>query len=223
VIADLALVAMALILLEKVADGDFKMVYYNADGSESTMCGNGGRCITQFAYDLGMHQLNYRFLAIDGWHNSSIEDHVIRLQMIDVDQVLDLGDAHVLNTGSPHYVKFVNDLKHHAVQQEGAAIRYNEVYKQQGINVNFVETNNEDTISVRTYERGVEAETFSCGTGVTAAAIVCAHNERGFNRIEVRTLGGHLAVEYDKINDHHFQNIWLCGPAKFVFEGKLKI
>jgi diaminopimelate epimerase len=129
----------------------------------------------------------------------------------------------VLNTGSPHLIKFTDDVNKINVAEEGKKIRYSEAYAKEGINVNFVQTLDDTTIFVRTYERGVENETLSCGTGVTAASLVSAHNERGFNRIEVRTRGGDLAVEFDKIDDDNFENIWLCGPAECTFEGKIEM
>jgi len=131
------------------------------------------------------------------------------------------GDA-ILDTGSPHYIKSVNNIKGMNVYKEGREIRNSRQFAKEGINVNFVEQK-EDSIAVRTYERGVEDETFSCGTGVTAAALVFAHNERGYNRVSVETLGGNLAVEFDKVDDNHFQNIWLCGPATFVFRGEIEL
>jgi diaminopimelate epimerase len=216
--------ADGLMLLNKHATLDFEMKYYNADGNESSMCGNGGRCLVQFAYKLGIHKNEYHFEAIDGLHEASIDDKDwVRLKMKDVDNVLDEGNEFVLDTGSPHYVQMVTDIKNMKVKEHGAAIRYSDDYKQMGINVNFVETMDEDSIFVRTYERGVEDETMSCGTGVTAAALVCAHNDRGFNRIEVHTLGGHLAVEFNKHDETHFDDIWLCGPALFVYDGKIQI
>jgi diaminopimelate epimerase len=129
----------------------------------------------------------------------------------------------VLDTGSPHFVKFVTDLENVDVVESGRDIRESKQYANEGINVNFVETINEYTISVRTYERGVEDETLSCGTGVTAAALVAAHNNRGFNRVEVITPGGKLSVEFEKIGDTSFENIWLCGPATFVFKGEIEV
>jgi diaminopimelate epimerase len=129
----------------------------------------------------------------------------------------------ILNTGSPHYVKPSADLAEMNVFEEGKAIRYSDDFKKEGINVNFVESGEEGHISVRTYERGVENETLSCGTGVTASAIVFAREGIGFNRIEVSTLGGDLAVEFDKISDTQFENIWLCGPAMYVFKGIINL
>jgi diaminopimelate epimerase len=145
---------------------DFEMKYYNADGREGSMCGNGGRCIVKFAYSSGLHKEFYHFLAADGEHEAEIDlNGWIRLKMNDVSKVASDGAEFVLNTGSPHIVKFVNDLDEYLVTEEGKEIRYNETYKEDGINVNFVETINDHTIFVRTYERGVEAETWSCGTG----------------------------------------------------------
>lgn len=215
--------ADGLMLLNSLEGYDFEMKYYNADGNESSMCGNGGRCLTRFAYDMGIHRTTYHFLAIDGDHDAEMGEHGwIRLKMKDVDEVNDYhGDA-VLNTGSPHYIKSVQNIMELDVFHEGRNIRNSKDFITTGINVNFVEPDKKHII-VRTYERGVEDETFSCGTGVTAAAIVFAHNEKGFNRVEVKTKGGNLAVEFDKISDHEFRNVWLCGPAEFVYKGEINI
>jgi len=201
------------------------MKYYNADGNESSMCGNGGRCMVQFAYDVGWRKSEYRFTAVDGEHEAAIEDNGwIDLKMKDVDKV-EISSFHdyILDTGSPHYVKPVADVWNHDVVKEGWEIRYSKRFAKNGINVNFVETGNEENIFVRTYERGVEDETLSCGTGVTAAALVFAHNDNGFNRVEVKTPGGNLAVEFDKIGETSFRNILLCGPAVFAFKGEVEI
>ena len=203
---------------------DFEMKYYNSDGKISTMCGNGGRCMIKFAFDLGMHHYTYRFIAADGEHEAEIDNNQeIRLKMSDVNEV-ELDDAHaILNTGSPHYVKHVNDMNKINVVENGKSIRESKPFAEEGINVNFVETLDSDSIFVRTYERGVEDETLSCGTGVTAAALVSAHNERGFNRVEVKTPGGNLSVEFNKTGETTYKDIWLCGPAMFVFKGEIDI
>lgn len=201
---------------------DFEMKYYNADGRESSMCGNGGRCIIRFAIDLGIHQFTYRFWAPDGEHEAEIDNHnKIRLKMHDVKQIEDHDNYIIINTGSPHFVKFANDVMNIDVVETGRDIRNSKSFQKEGINVNFVESTGEDSILVRTYERGVEDETLSCGTGVTAAALVSAHNSRGFNRVEVTTPGGNLSVEFTKLSDSEFENIWLCGPAEFVFRGEV--
>jgi diaminopimelate epimerase len=215
--------ADGLMLLNKKEGYDFEMVYYNADGNPSSMCGNGGRCLVKFAQAMGINKLTYRFLAIDGGHEAEIEDDkTVRLKMKDVHEVNHHSTYTTLNTGSPHYVKFVNDLAAMNVAEAGKNIRYNPHFAAEGINVNFVETTGQDDIFVRTYERGVEDETMSCGTGVTAASLMSAHNERGFNRVEVRTPGGFLSVEFYKESDHHFRDIWLCGPAIFVYKGEIE-
>ncbi|NIM34568.1 MAG: diaminopimelate epimerase [Hydrotalea flava] len=213
--------ADGLMLLSHNKDFDFEMVYYNADGKESTMCGNGGRCLVQFAYDIGLKKEKYHFKAIDGPHEAHFEKNGwVDLLMKNVDTIERYYGDFLVNTGSPHYIKTVTDIANYEVFKEGRAIRFSKDFEKEGINVNFVEVTDADTITVRTYERGVENETLSCGTGVTAAALVFAHNEAGFNRIEVNTLGGKLAVEFDKLGET-FTNIWLCGPATFVFKGEI--
>lgn len=202
---------------------DFTMKYYNSDGLEGSMCGNGARCMVRFAYDLGIHRNSYHFLAADGSHEAELDiNGMVRLKMRDVNTVENIVQDYVLDTGSPHYVKFIENVKQFDVTREGKAIRNGKRYVKDGINVNFVETMNEHTIYVRTYERGVEAETYSCGTGVTASALMAAHNEVGFNQVNVQTLGGKLSVEYDKVDDNTFRNIWLNGPAEFVFRGQFE-
>ncbi|RYY39878.1 MAG: diaminopimelate epimerase [Chitinophagaceae bacterium] len=216
--------ADGLMLLNRREGFDFEMKYYNSDGRESSMCGNGGRCLVKFAADLGLAQTNYHFIAIDGPHEASIElDGTVALKMADVSEIIHDGNDFVLNTGSPHYVHLTTDVMHKDMVRIGREIRNSGPYVQEGINVNFVEQTEEaDEIIVRTYERGVEDETLSCGTGVTAAALVCAHNENGFNRVEVRTKGGPLAVEFDKDGDN-YTDVWLIGPAVRVFEGTIDL
>lgn len=216
--------ADGLMLLNNLAGYDFEMKYYNADGRESSMCGNGGRCLVKFAQDMGIMRSNYKFLAIDGEHEASINmDGIISLKMKDVNSIEYHRSHFILDTGSPHYVEIMTNLLDFDVVRRGREIRYSPEFEKEGINVNFVEQDDEpDKIIVRTYERGVEDETLSCGTGVTAAALVCHHNDNGFNRVEVKTPGGHLSVEYDKIQDH-YRNIWLNGPVEKVFDGTIEI
>jgi diaminopimelate epimerase len=213
------------LMLLNLKDGyDFEMKYYNADGNESSMCGNGGRCLVKFAGSNGIHRSVYKFIAVDGEHEAEIEtDGTVSLKMGDVNDVLDHDSYSILNTGSPHFVKFAADIMNVDVVETGREIRYSKEFAKEGINIDFVERQGEDSIYVRTYERGVEDETMSCGTGVTAAALVNAHNQVGFNTVEVITPGGKLSVEFEKIDDKHFQNIWLCGPAEFVFRGEIEI
>ena len=215
--------ADGLMLLNPKEGYDFEMIYFNSDGREASMCGNGGRCLVKFAHDIGIRKNDYRFMAVDGAHDAHIDDKGwINLKMQDVSKIdHNRGDA-ILNTGSPHYIRPVNDIRGLNVYKEGREIRNSREFAKEGINVNFVEQK-DDFIVVRTYERGVEDETFSCGTGVTAAALVFAHNDRGFNRVDVETLGGKLAVEFDKMGEEHFENIWLCGPATFVYKGEIEL
>ena len=216
--------ADGLMLLNLHPQYDFEMKYFNADGRESSMCGNGGRCLTKFANDVDLTETTYRFIAIDGEHEANINtDGNVALKMNDVDNIKVEHGNYILNTGSPHFVTIETDVMHVDVCKKGREIRYSNEFKEEGININFVEqTEFADKIIVRTYERGVEDETFSCGTGVTAAALVCHHNNNGFNRVEVKTKGGVLSVEYDK-NENSYTNIWLSGPAEKVFEGTIEI
>jgi len=216
--------ADGLMLLGKKEGYDFEMVYYNADGNESSMCGNGGRCLVKFASDRGIFKSTYHFIAIDGEHLAEIDTHgTVSLQMQDVNAVAFHKTFAVLNTGSPHFVKFATNVPEIDVFTTGNEIRYSKEFAPDGINVNFVESINDNSIFVRTYERGVENETLSCGTGVTAAALLSAHNEKGFNTVIVKTPGGNLRVKYDRIDEQHFENIWLCGPAVFVFKGEIEV
>ncbi|NGM62395.1 diaminopimelate epimerase [Sphingobacterium sp. SGG-5] len=212
--------ADGLMLLQDKKNFDFEMLYYNADGREGSMCGNGGRCIVAFARDLGIIAHKADFLAVDGTHRATIADNQVNLGMVDVHEIHRDGDAYVLNTGSPHYVKMVEDLRHYPVYNEGYAIRNNETYQEKGINVNFVEKEN-DGYFVRTFERGVENETLACGTGATAAAIAMAlqENRTGALEVPIRVLGGQLSISFTQEGDH-FRNVFLKGPADLVFEGK---
>ena len=215
--------ADGLMLLNSSEYYDFEMVYYNADGNEGSMCGNGGRCLVQFAFDRGIVRDKYKFIATDGAHEAFFSEGWVNLKMKDVSEVYKHMGYFVLNTGSPHYVKPTNDVKELNVYEEGRSIRYSDEFKEEGINVNFVERLDEDRIVVRTYERGVENETLSCGTGVTASALLFAQDGLDFNRINVTTLGGELAVEFNKISENIFEDIWLCGPATFVFKGTIVV
>ncbi len=216
--------ADGLMLLNNKEGFDFEMKYFNSDGKEGSMCGNGARCILKFASMLGIKKSSYNFTAVDGIHEAEIDlNGEIRLKMNDVDGVEDFSNHYVLDTGSPHYVKTTADVMQVDVVAEGRAIRNSKEFAAEGINVNFVETLDEDRIYVRTYERGVEDETLSCGTGVTAAALISAHNDNGFNRVEVKTTGGRLSVEFEKLSDNQFTNIWLCGPAEMVYKGEINL
>ena len=211
--------ADGLMLLQSKENYDFEMIYYNADGREGSMCGNGGRCIVAFAHDLGIITDSTAFLAVDGIHHASLSNDLVNLQMIDVSEFGRDGDAYVLQTGSPHYVSFVTNLKEKNVFQDGFSIRNNATYAKEGINVNFIEKE-EDGYFLRTFERGVEDETYACGTGATAAAMAVALQAdlQGNINIPIRVLGGQLYVSFHK-DGHNFTDVFLKGPAQFVFEG----
>ena len=211
--------ADGLILLENLEGHDFNMIYFNADGRQSSMCGNGGRCITAFANELRIVSQQAKFNAIDGLHLSMIlNDGDVSLQMQDVTDIAFENDHYVLNTGSPHFVAFVEDVDDIDVKVLGANIRYSAKYKDEGINVNFVEESEEGLI-VATYERGVEDETLSCGTGVTAAALAFAKKNKVKDVVNIQTKGGHLKVSFETEDFVKFENIFLIGKAEKVFEG----
>lgn len=215
--------ADGVMLLQNAEGADFEMVYYNADGGESSMCGNGGRCMINFAKSIGIEKERYRFKAADGMHEGYVEDEIVYLKMGDVKNVSLSPVYCLLNTGSPHYVQFVSDTGKIKIREEGAAIRYSEPFKEEGVNVNFVQMLGSG-IRIRTYERGVEDETLSCGTGVTAAAIALAaqnNYEDGHYDIPVETMGGKLVVSFDKKGKEEFENVWLIGPGAFVFAGEV--
>ncbi|HMX39466.1 MAG TPA: diaminopimelate epimerase [Saprospiraceae bacterium] len=218
-----------LILLQLHPDYDFEMIYFNADGRESTLCGNGGRCIAAFAKHLSLVQDECRFLAIDGPHEARLSTRSpllewVELHMSDLPSSLRENEDFVLDTGSPHYVRFVPTVDGLDMVAEGRAVRYAERFRQAGINVNLVSAEPSDGLRIRTYERGVEDETLACGTGVTAAALA-AHLYRGLPagraEVPVWARGGDLAVRYTAHPDGSFTDIWLCGPAARVFEGEI--
>lgn len=212
--------ADGLILLENDQAADFKMVYYNADGNESSMCGNGGRCIVAFAKELGIINGQTVFEAVDGMHEATVKDGIVSLKMQDVDDIKNFGNYVFMNTGSPHHVQFAKELEKLDVKTEGARLRYGK-YGKSGSNINFVNKVDTDIFAVRTYERGVEDETLSCGTGVTAVALAMNYlGETNANAVTLKTEGGDLNVSFVR-NGDRFENIYLTGPAKLVFKGKI--
>ena len=212
--------ADGLILIEDAEGFDFRMKYFNADGAEGSMCGNGGRCAVQFAADLGIFAGEARFIAVDGPHHSRIEQDQVFLRMKDVSGIEALEDGYFLDTGSPHLVKFVDQWDNLDVKADGAKLRYSDFWKKRGgVNVNFVQVMDANTVKVRTYERGVEDETYSCGTGVTAAAIVSHLYKATGTDLRIITLGGDLRVSFH--TGPVISEIVLCGPAKQVFSGQL--
>lgn len=221
--------ADGLMLLEPSEKHHFKMVYFNSDGRESSMCGNGGRCITAFAHKLGLFENECTFEAIDGLHKA-IQQHEseVKLEMIDVNSLEQISaNEFYLNTGSPHYVVNNCDLKNLNLITEAHKIRYNNRFKEEGTNVNFISGGPKpNQLQIRTYERGVENETLACGTGVTAAAIAFAVHtktiQNGHNSYSIQAVGGDLTVDFH-FDSKHFTNIWLTGPATFVFKGSITI
>jgi diaminopimelate epimerase len=231
--------ADGLMLIEKHPELDFNLVYYNRDGSQS-LCGNGSRAAVQMAASLGMMNGKTKFNAYDGTHVAEIlPAGIIKLKMNDVSKVQQLGEDFFMNTGSPHFIRFVKNIRQYPVFEEGRKIRYSDSYKPDGTNVNFVELLPDNTIFVRTYERGVEDETLSCGTGVVASALA-ASLKNYTSPVKVKTLGGDLSVEFSSKQSHDtsplsavqsdltssgstFRDIFLVGPAKLVFEGDLEL
>jgi diaminopimelate epimerase len=214
--------ADGLILISLHDEFDFEMMYFNSDGNVGSMCGNGGRCTADFALKRGIAGPKQIFFAFDGPHEAEIRNDIVRLQMSDVKGITKVNGNYFINTGSPHYIRFVKNVKELDVFNEGKKLRYSDDFKPGGTNVNFVEIT-KDGIFVRTYERGVEDETLSCGTGVTASAIASVLSGHfDSNSIDVRTLGGKLSVEF-KINKDKVTDIRLSGPATFVFEGVIEV
>jgi len=215
--------ADGLILLESSDKSDFTMVYFNADGNESTMCGNGGRCIVAFAKQLSIIINETTFNAVDGFHFASIKNDTVNLQMSDVDTVDEFENYSFLNTGSPHHISFSDKISDINVKEEGAKIRNGAPYFKEGTNVNFAEQISDNSFKVRTYERGVEDETLACGTGVTAVALAANKlNKTTANTINIEVLGGHLEVSF-KREGNSYTNVFLKGPAQFVFEGNITV
>lgn len=213
--------ADGLIILDKSDDSDFYMTYYNSDGRLSSMCGNGSRCIIHFAHYLGYIEQGCTFYAVDGIHYGKVMPDRISVQLSDVNKVVIQDSDYVLDTGSPHYVRFTEQVSEMNVVEEAKKIRYSDTHKSEGINVNFVEEI-DDHIHVRTYERGVEDETYSCGTGVVASSIAYAMKKQSFDVVNVKTIGGELSVRFDH-QSGRFSNVWLTGPAVQVFKGTYEI
>lgn len=215
--------ADGLMLLQENSEYDFEMLYYNSDGNEGSLCGNGGRCIAAFAHFKGIIRNTTQFIAIDGLHEAELTDpEYVRLKMNDITTYEQENGHFYLDTGSPHYVVFTNKLSDKNVYTEGRKIRYNDRFSKEGTNVNFVEFEQEG-LFVRTYERGVEDETFACGTGIVASAISAViRNNSDIDSYKIRALGGNLRVSFTQ-NDGVFTNIWLEGPACQVYSGKIVI
>lgn len=214
--------ADGLMLLRTASNADFEMIYFNADGKQGSLCGNGGRCITLFAYHLGLIKNETHFLAYDGIHHAKLSgQNQVSLQMSDVREITAIDDHLIyVNTGSPHVIKQVTQLEDFNVVEEGRKVRYDQRFGMDGVNVNFVEWR-DGKLYIRTYERGVENETLACGTGVTAAAIAASTWQLTDGEfIAVEAVGGSLSVRFER-DAVGFSNIWKSGPAKFVFKGSI--
>ncbi|CAM4358179.1 diaminopimelate epimerase [Cytophagaceae bacterium 50C-KIRBA] len=213
--------ADGLMLLQKAEGYDFRMVYYNSDGTEGSMCGNGGRCLVRFAADLSIVQDFTTFIAIDGEHQAHIDPDKISLHMQNVAEIESVSSDYFAQTGSPHLVRFTSQVQSEDVKQTGAQIRYSDTFKSRGgTNVNFVELLQQG-LFVRTYERGVEDETYSCGTGVTAAALVANAIHGLTSPVAIQTIGGNLSIEFKGNAQTGFYDVYLIGPAVRVFEGEI--
>ena len=218
--------ADGLILLQNAVDYDFRMVYFNANGAEGSMCGNGGRCIVRFAHDLGLFMDKTRFVAVDGEHLAEVNGDEVHLKMGDVQGIEDRDGLTFLDTGSPHVVRFVTDLNNPDVVNvaaNGRSIRHDARFAPGGTNVNFAQSLDGNTLLTRTFERGVEDETYSCGTGVTAVALVAHHQLSMPSPITLQTLGGTLRVSFISVGNGQFTDIYLIGPAKRVFTGAITV
>ncbi len=215
--------ADGLILIQPDTEVDFRMVYFNANGREGSMCGNGGRCAVKFAQQLGIITDYTQFLAVDGLHEAYIEEagKTIRLKMQNVQGMEQTPEYAFLDTGSPHTVTVIEDLERFDVTEAGKAIRYSPRFTEKGTNVNFVQKTSENALFVRTYERGVEAETYACGTGATACALFASIQMQMPSPIQVQVLGGKLQVSFERVGKDSFEEIYLAGPAEMVFEGNL--
>lgn len=215
--------ADGLIRINHSASADFEVDYFNADGTKS-FCGNGARCSMAFAEKLGLIRSSAVFAAIDGLHEAFIQGNRIHLAMNNPSPITSVENDFTLYTGSPHYIRFYTE-ESPDVLETGKSIRYSDAYREEGINVNFVQVTGKNELHVSTYERGVEAETLSCGTGVTAAAIAYAAVEKliGKHRVEIRTKGGALAVEFTVDAEQNFSDVWLIGPGTYVFDGGLSV
>lgn len=211
-----------LILIENHTQYDFEMVFYNPDGSQS-LCGNGSRCAVKFAEALGLVSNTTQFLAYDGPHEAEIIGNTVKLKMGDVQNVSTIADGIFVDTGSPHLVQFVKEVDNFDVISSGRKLRYDESFKEKGgVNVNFVEVTSPSEIFVRTYERGVENETLSCGTGVTASAIA-SMSQKVSSPVRISTKGGQLSVEFKRTESGQYEDVYLIGPAVKVFEGEIDI
>jgi len=225
--------ADGILLLEEAANGaDFRMRYFNSDGGEAEMCGNGARCFARFANKIAETQEKISFETPAGVIAAELTDDLVTLEMTEPTDLrlnvrLHVADEnktiHFINSGVPHVVIPVSHIDEVDVRREGAAIRHHEMFSPKGANVNFIEKRGAKQVALRTYERGVENETLACGTGVVASALILAATEDIDGPIWVLVRGGNeLQVGFEK-RGVHFKNVTLTGPADFVFEGTIEV
>ena len=213
-----------LIKINSHNSSDFEVEYFNSDGSKS-FCGNGARCSVAFAETLGVNVSDTSFLGIDGLHKASKNQDVISLEMGDVSEIRKIENDFVIYTGSPHYIRFIDAINDLDIVQFGKQVRYSEEFKNDGINVNLVEIVDANNLIVNTYERGVEDETLSCGTGVTACVLAFAYQTQllGEHKVSVKVKGGNLSVFFNQETLGKFTTIHLIGPGQFVFSGEINV
>ena len=209
--------ADGLILINTHSEYDFEMVYFNADATRST-CGNGARCAVHLAHRLGIIEKETRFIMEEDEYKAYIEDDLIRIRMVDVPQIQTFPEGYLLNTGTRHFVRLVEKLSEYKVVEEGRQLRYDPRFQPIGANINFVETKDGD-VHMRIYEKGVENETLSSGTGVTAVALTLACLQDLPSPVAVHTRGGILNVAFERSGPTSFTQVYMAGPAKMVFQG----
>ncbi|MBN2862389.1 MAG: diaminopimelate epimerase [Bacteroidales bacterium] len=214
--------ADGLILVSSFPDADFEMKYFNSDGKLGSMCGNGGRCTAHFAWKERIATKSQKFMAFDGFHEAYVDDNTVRLQMSDVNEFRIVNGNYFIDTGSPHYMVFTNNADKIDVYKEGSSLRRAPEFAPGGTNVNFVQVIDKG-LYIRTFERGVEDETLACGTGITASAIAAVlKGHFDTPPVNVRARGGNLSVDFS-VSNNKITNVWLTGPATFVFEGMIKV
>ncbi|MGB1040346.1 MAG: diaminopimelate epimerase [Flavobacteriales bacterium] len=214
--------ADGLILIENHPNADFDMIYFNGDGTQS-FCGNGSRCAVSFANFLGIINNETTFNAIDGMHDATFNNEKVELKMGDVSSIEKDEDYFFIHTGSPHYIEYRDDISDLDIVTEAHKIRYNDRFREEGTNVNYVQKQSDNSLKMRTYERGVEGETLSCGTGATAVALSGVINYQLSSPISIHVPGGELSIKFNQVSEEKFEDIWLIGPAVQVFEGVVEI
>ena len=215
--------ADGLIIIRNHDKFDFEMFYFNSDGKQGSLCGNGSRCALAFGVKNGLIKNKVVFKAIDGVHKAEADsNNIFSLSIKNINTIEYDKNALFLDTGSPHYVELVESLDDIDVRAKGSLIRNSDRYKKEGVNVNFIKIIGPDHIKIRTYERGVEDETLSCGTGAVASSIALHFLQlTKLNKLKVETSGGILEVEF-KFTSGIYKDIYLKGPAEKVFSGKIK-